>query len=121
MGRSQRQKGKRGEQEACKLLRRLFPNVRTKRAGGESASVDRGRDLLGTPGVCFQVKSMSRPNPLRALAEAEKAAKEDEMTVALTHKTGEGEWVATLPARHLLLLMVVAGMGERESDEAGQS
>lgn len=117
MGRSQRMKGKAGEQEAVQMLRALFPECRTKRAGGESASVDRGRDLLGTGCLCVQVKRGDRPNPLAALEEAKVAAAEDEIPLALVRQSkvgrgNSGEWVACLPAVHLVALMLAGGFGE---------
>jgi len=110
-----RRKGKHGEQEVAQLLRGLFPEVRTKRAGGESASVDRGRDLLGTPGFCVQVKRMQRPNALAALEEAAGVATPAEIPIAFIkqsragniHTRGKvgGRWVAVLRAEDLLTLM----------------
>ena len=86
----QREKGKRGELEAVALLRRIFPDVRSKRAGGETLSVDRGRDLLDTPGYAFQVKLTARPQPLAALAEARGAAHHREVPVALVRESRPG-------------------------------
>ena len=110
-----RRKGKHGEQEVAQLLRGLFPEVRTKRAGGESASVDRGRDLLGTPGYCVQVKRMHRPAPLAALEEALAAAAVGEIPVAFVKQSRHGgdqwnpgvrgQWVVVLRADDLLALM----------------
>ncbi|HXU06528.1 MAG TPA: hypothetical protein VN903_36485 [Polyangia bacterium] len=115
MSRTGRRKGKRGEQDVVRMLRGLFPEVRTKRAGGESASVDRGRDLLGTPGYCIQVKAMRAPAPLAALEEALAAASPKEVAVAFVkqscagnqHTRGQvgGRWVAVLRAEDLLSLM----------------
>lgn len=90
MSKAGRDKGKLGEQQVASLLLPLYPEVRTKRAGGESASVDRGRDLLGTPGLCVQVKNMMRPDGLRALAEAVSVMGSDEIPVAFIKRSVKG-------------------------------
>lgn len=118
MGRSQRQKGKVGEQRACTILRPLFPEVRTKRAGGESATQDRGRDLLGTPGLCVQVQVSGRPTIDRKMREAIRAAARPggppdftpgELAIALTHRDGIAHhpepWLVTMRAEDFLELM----------------
>lgn len=97
-------KGKRGEVEAVNLLLPIFPLARSKRAGGESATVDRGRDILGTDGWCVQVMRSARPDIHRKLSEAMGCAQADEIPLALTRKD-RGEWLATLPAAHLMELL----------------
>jgi len=113
MSRLSRRKGKLGEQEAAQLLRPAFPEVRTKRAGGESALQDRGRDLLGTPGLCVQVMLSASPAIERKFREACDVALPNEIPVALTRRTcapgenGKGgpPWLATLPAEALVKLL----------------
>ena len=107
MSRLERTKGCRAERDVAALLRPLFPHVRTKRAGGESAREDRGRDLLGTPAFCFQVKVGVHPYPLKALREAQAAALEDEMPVAICREDRQ-EWTATMPLEGLLALIALA-------------
>lgn len=99
MSRAAREKGKRGEQAVARMLLPLCPEVRTKRAGGESADVDRGRDLLGTPGLCVQVKEMERPLPLTALDEACAAAAPDEIPIAFVKQTLHGSRSPSAPMR----------------------
>ena len=118
MSKAGRQKGKRGEQEVSRLLLPLFPEVRTKRAGGESASVDRGRDLLGTPGLCVQVKCMAKPNPLTALEEAHSVMGTGEIPVAFVKRSVQGgnqrkpgvtgSWCVVLLADDFIDLMKVS-------------
>lgn len=100
MGRKSRQKGKRGEREACDLLRERFPNVR------RSAMQARGGleqpDLLCTPGWWVEV-GVGRVNPRTKWEQAERdrAAAIDsyeELTMAplaLT-KSDRGEWLVTV-------------------------
>lgn len=109
-GRRSRDKGKRSELEVCALLRDVFPEIRTKRAGGESASVDRGRDLLGTPGFCVQVKGRAAPNPIGALAEADAGRSQyrREVPVAFVRKIARGtssRWIVTLYADDFVRMM----------------
>jgi hypothetical protein len=146
-GRHSRQKGKRGEQEVANLLKPLFPYARTKRAGGESASADRGRDLLGTGILVVQVKLMAAPAPIKALREASAAATDAEMPVAFCKQTrcagnNAPEWTVTLRAKDFLALAMCAGIeiagnrahvvfrdevlpsmgcASRDDDEAGRS
>lgn len=105
MGLMSRRKGKRGECEAVQLLIPLFPLARSKRAGGETTTIDRGRDILGTPGFSVQVKRMARPNVYTALDEAGQVAAADEIPLALTRRD-RGPWLATLPAADLIALLV---------------
>jgi hypothetical protein len=119
VSRRERQKGKRGEQSVAALLRPIFGDeVRTKRAGGESACVDRGRDLLGTPGLCVQVKEMARPRPLAALDEACAMMAANEIPVAFvkeswtgiktTEKSARGRWCVVLRAEDFVGLFQLA-------------
>lgn len=115
-GAASRRKGKRGEQEVAVLLRPVFPAVRTKRAGGESAAEDRGRDLLGTPGLCVQAKCHAKPQPIAALAEARRAALEAEMPVAFVRQSSRREsspWCVILDAQDFVGLLSLA-KGELE-------
>jgi hypothetical protein len=105
MGIAQRRKGKRGEQEAVNLILPAFPLARSKRAGGESATVDRGRDILGTPGYCIQVHR-GRSTPCeRKLEEAVTAAEGTyDIPVALVRRD-RGPWTATIRASDFLALV----------------
>jgi hypothetical protein len=108
MGKAEREKGKRGEIEVARALRAIWPEARTKRAGGESASQDRGRDLLGTPGWCWQVKRRERLNVSEALKECASAAvfgdRGQEVPVVAHRRRGEA-WVASLPLHALIRLL----------------
>lgn len=106
-----RVKGKHAEQEVARLLRVIAPDVRTKRAGGESASQDRGRDLLGTPGLCVQVKCHARPQPIAALGEALQASAADEIPVAICRQSSRSKhsrWTATITLEDLIGLVSLA-------------
>jgi len=91
-----RMKGKKWERAACMLIRDWFPDVRTKRAGGETAKQDRGRDLLGTPAWCVQVKArqaalVGSTEPAKWLREAEKATIPGERPLVLW-KPNRKDW-----------------------------
>jgi len=110
-GMHSRRKGKVGEQDAARLLRPICPEVRTKRAGGESASQDRGRDLLGTPGLCVQVKCHATPQPIQALREATQAAQGNELPVAFVRQSSRGAsspWCVILEASDFVGLVALA-------------
>jgi len=88
-GRRSRSKGARGEREAADFYRPIWPECSRRPCGGESQR-DQGRDLDATPGFSVQVKTMARPNPLAALAEAIAAAREGEIPLAHCRRVRSG-------------------------------
>lgn len=98
MGLKSRNKGKLGEQEAVQQLRSVFPDARSKRAGGESATQDRGRDLLGTPGFCIQVRRAATSSKIELkLSQAVLIAEPHELPIAMT-RVDRDSWNVTMPA-----------------------
>lgn len=81
MAASQRRKGATGEREAAHFWSAVFPSCH-RRACGEESQTAQGRDLADSYPLCIQVKTMARPDPLRALAEACVAAQPSEIPVA---------------------------------------
>jgi hypothetical protein len=111
-GLTSQRKGRRGEQEVAILLRPLFPLVRTRRAGGETSPIDRGRDLLGTDGLCVQIKCHGRPQPIQALKEAAAAAHGSEIPVAFVKlsRVGNGRsspWCVIMEAESFIGLLAL--------------
>lgn len=100
MGRKSKQKGKRGEREACDVLRPLFPDVRRKamqaRGGHE------GADLENTPGYHVEV-GVGAVNPATKWEQAHRDALAEHGTlgevtpIALTRRD-RGEWLVTMSA-----------------------
>lgn len=70
-----------------------------------------GRDILGTPGVAFEVKTGGELSPAAAVRQASKNAGEDLPVVAyFPPGVGErGPWIAMLPGDRLMKLLTEAG------------
>ena len=97
MSRLSRDKGRRLEQEAVRLLRPVFPDA--CRNFQQWARSD-GRDIDGTSGLCVQVKGGARPPIYRGLSEAIDAAEAGEVPVCL-HRRDRDSWLATLRGRRI--------------------
>lgn len=67
MSRAQRDKGKRGELEACKELRRVFPEAARKVVN--HAGQENGVDLINTGALAIQVKNHVKYVPVSTLDE----------------------------------------------------
>ena len=87
MSASQRRKGKRTELELVAALSPFFPDARRYLEQTRSSS---GRDIDGTPGVCFQLKSGAAPSWPKALAEATSASGDGEIPVGVTRRDRDG-------------------------------
>ena len=104
MGKRSRDKGKRGEREACDLLRPLFPDVRRKAMQSRGGS--EGADLENTPGWHVEV-GVGRVNPREKYEQAvndlsaevvrANGRGDHKRPVALTRKD-RGEWLVTMSA-----------------------
>lgn len=70
MGKSQRDKGARGEREAAKLLARIWPNA--KRGLQQARAANEAPDVTGTP-YWVECKWQQRPSILAAFEQANKA------------------------------------------------
>lgn len=89
MGRRSREKGKRGEREACEALRRLFhveASRTSQRRGDLAADIDLGRDLH------VEVKRRAKIGATRFLEQAESDAKPHETPLVLMREDGDTEW-----------------------------
>lgn len=93
-GRYARDRGKRGELEVAEILRPIFPEVRTRRAGGESAEDTRGSDLVGAEPYVIQVKRRERLNVVEAWNEAAQNAKG--AVPLLVFRRDRGPWLVTM-------------------------
>ena len=91
-----KQKGKRGEIEAAKVLRDLgFEDVR--RSVQYNGKAEEGQpDLVGVPGVHIEVKRNERLNINEAMDQAIRDCKEDETPIVLHRKNGK-PWLVTMP------------------------
>lgn len=116
-GRKSRDKGARGEREAVRLLREVFPTVR-RRCAGEESQGNRGRDLEGVPGWCIQVQMAGRISAVAKLIEAEGAREPDEIPCAITRRCRlghSGPWTVTLLLEDWLDLIKTAPLDQHPS------
>ena len=94
MSKSQRDKGKRIEREACELLRATYPGVRrsANQAGGAVQP-----DLEGTP-YWIEVSGGAHPDirGKHRQAERDKAECGDTRPILVLTHQDRGEWLATL-------------------------
>lgn len=89
MGRSQREKGKRGERECAKKLQELFgvQAIRAAQANGKFSE-----DVLaGLPGCYHEVKFYARHSVLRWMDQAEKDCG-DQVPLVFLRENGNPEW-----------------------------
>ena len=71
MGRSQREKGKRGERALVDVLKRWLPEIAHQiRRGWQSRMGSDDPDVVGVPGCWFESKCGAQPNPRAALKQA---------------------------------------------------
>lgn len=110
MGRSQREKGKRGERAWAEFLReRGFPLAR--RVQQSRGEIDGPEVDDGATDHHWEVKCGARPNPYRAYAQAlrdvtrrrERGLEERVPVVAV--KRDREEWLVVLSAEHYLALL----------------
>lgn len=100
MGKSQRDKGKRGERELAALFREYgFDARRTSQYCGQGGAAD----VTGLPGFHVECKRCER----LCLPEWIKQAERDSQgqPIVVCHRRNGEEWFATLPLRELLGLV----------------
>lgn len=132
MGRMSHEKGKKFEQHVARALGLVFPNVRTRRSGGETQDHAPGRDFLGTPGVCVQAKCRDRIDVWADMAKLIAAARyrdahSDELPVLLIRRTNQGQLpgrprpvpdLAVVPMDAMVWMLAALAMLEPEQLEA---
>lgn len=92
MGKSQRDKGKRGERELAALLRGYGYDCRR---GQQYCGGNGDADVVGLPGIHIEVKRVERLNVYEAFMQAVRDCREDEMPVVFHRRSGQG-WRCTL-------------------------
>jgi hypothetical protein len=120
MGKRSRDKGKRGELEACEALKDVWPGLQRTyhqaRAGSDAPDIDGP----GCP-VWIEVKRQERINVHEAMDQAQRAATTEGKPLltdegdqyrflswrppAVVHKRNRGEWLVTVRARDLARLI----------------
>ena len=99
-----RNKGKRGELEAAKAWGEIF-GVEMRRSQQFCGRSDESDDIIGQPGVSFEVKRTARTNVQRVVAKAVEDAAEGRVAVVL-HRGDHQPWLVSLRLEDLPGLVV---------------
>lgn len=92
MGKSQREKGKRGERELSTKLREYGYDCRR----GQQYCGDNGdADVLGLPGIHIECKRVERLNIQIAMEQSKRDAAEGEFSTVF-HRRDRSEWLVTM-------------------------
>lgn len=94
MGKSQRDKGKRGEREWAAVCRE---NGYDCRRGQQYCGTNGDADVIGLPGIHQEVKRVERLNIETAMAQARHDAKPDEIPI-VAHRRNNCRWLVTMDA-----------------------
>jgi hypothetical protein len=101
MGTLSRRKGKDGENEAARLLRGVFPEVKRDLTQYQGRS---GLDFTGTPGWLVQVKRLAKRPAVEAMLREAASAPRGGVPVLLI-RGDYGEWLAVLYAEDWLAMV----------------
>ena len=94
-----RDKGKRGELEAAKAWEEIF-GVEMRRSQQFCGRSDESDDIIGQPGVSFEVKRVARINVQRIVAKAVEDAAAGRVAVVL-HRGDHQPWLVSLQLEDL--------------------
>ena len=92
MGRSQREKGKRGERELAGLLREYGYDCRR---GQQYCGASGDADVVGLPGIHIEGKRVEKLNLLDAVSQAVRDAAKG-LLPAVFHRKDRCEWLVTM-------------------------
>lgn len=92
MGRTSRDKGKKGERELAALLREYGYDTRR---GVQYNGADGSADVVGLPGIHIECKRVERLDLYGAMAQAERDARDGEIP-AVFHRRNRTGWKVTL-------------------------
>ena len=96
-----KQKGKRGELEAAKILKDL--GIGTPRRAQQYSGVAGSSDLVGVPGLAIEVKRQERASYshlVEWMHQATNAATDQEKPIVM-HRKARSDWLITLKAQDL--------------------
>lgn len=95
MGKSSRDKGKRGEREFAALCREHgYDCRRTSQYCGQTGDAS---DVVGLPGIHIEVKRVERLNIEDAMSQARRDAKPGEIPM-VAHRRNNCRWLVTMDA-----------------------
>ena len=95
MGRHSRQKGKAGEREAAAVLQ-LHWNASEARRAQQFCGAAGDADLLGLPGLHYEVKRYAAIGALKFLEQAERDSKAGCTPFVMMRQDGDTEWAIML-------------------------
>lgn len=102
MGKSQREKGKRGEREVASILREH--GYSGARRGVQYSGGPDSPDVVGIPGIHFEVKRVEKLDLRSAMAQSIHDAEEREIPVVV-HRRSREQWYITLSFEDFLELL----------------
>ena len=95
-----RQKGKRGELEAAKVLKEYGYDARR---GQQFSGANGDADVVGLPGIHLEVKRVEKLNISEAMQQSIRDAREGELPVVM-HRKNRETWLVTMPLRVFMVL-----------------
>lgn len=101
MGKAQREKGKRGEREIAHILQGY--GYTEARRSQQYAGINSDADVVGLPGIHIESKRVQALNLDKAMEQAERDAREDEMPT-VWHRKDRQPWRVTLSLENFMKL-----------------
>lgn len=95
-----RNKGKRGELEAAKVLKEY--GYETRR-GQQYSGATGDADVVGLPGVHLEIKRVEKLNISEAMKQSIRDARDGELPVVM-HRKNRETWLVTMPLRVFMVL-----------------
>ena len=95
MGKTSREKGKRGEREWASLCR-SYGYTDAKR-GQQYCGLEGDADVVGIPGLHQEIKRVERLNIYDAISQSTRDAKDGEIPI-VAHRKNRCEWLVTMKA-----------------------
>ena len=95
-----REKGKRGELQAAKVLKEY--GYETRR-GQQFSGANGDADVVGLPGIHLEIKRVEKLNISKAMQQSIQDAKDGEMPVVM-HRKNRETWLVTMPLRVFMVL-----------------
>lgn len=111
MGKSQREKGKRGEREVKDILRKR--GWSEARRGQQYAGSPDSPDVIGIPGIHFEIKRVERLDLGAAIKQSKDDSADNEVPVVAHRKSGE-PWYVTLSLEDFLMYVQATQMASHE-------
>ena len=95
-----REKGKRGELQAAKVLKEY--GYETRR-GQQFSGANGDADVVGLPGIHLEIKRVEKLNNSKAMQQSIQDAKDGEMPVVM-HRRNRETWLVTMPLKVFMVL-----------------